>query len=136
LEIVLDDVELDRRWNAAHELGGRLAWRLAAERLEPALLVDRDRFALRLERVVEVLAQTGDRAREQLDDQVLAVAIDRDARQAIGLAVDEPRGAELAAIDEPRAQRDRRGDACAHERAVDQHVRTPDKDADRDRALG
>ena len=135
LEIVLGDLELDRRRVAAHELGGGLTRRLAAERAIAPLLVDRRRRELADDRVVELLAQVRDRRREQLHDEVTAVAIDDDPGQPVGLAVDHPHRAELGAVEQACAQRDRCLDPIAHELRVDRDVRVTREHAQRDRLV-
>jgi hypothetical protein len=136
LEIVLDDLELDRRRRTAHELGRRLPRRVAAERAKPALLVDRLRRDELLERGVEIVAEVGDRLRVQLDDEILPVAIDRDRRQPVGLGVDEPHRAELVEIERARAQRVSGADALADQPAIDRDLGPAHEHADRDRAVG
>ncbi len=136
-QIVFSDFELDRRRVAAHELGGRLARRFTAERAKAALLVDRLRVQLVIERGEQLVAQPAasggdDRVRVQLHDEVVAVALDDDARQPVRLGVDEPDTAELVEVDDALAQRDRCPDTLADELAVDRDVRIADEDAQRD----
>jgi hypothetical protein len=134
-EIVFADLELDGRRRAAHELGCGLARWLTAERLEPALLVDRPGRELGLERVVQLVAQTEHRGGEQLHHEVVAVAIDRDAGQAVGLGVDQPHRLEPGQVEQLLAQRDGGAHALADQPAIDRNVRFPDEHAQRDRAV-
>jgi hypothetical protein len=75
--------------------------------------------------VVEGVAQRRGRRQgrgEELGHQVVAVALDRDARQAVGLAVDQAQALELGEVAEPPAQRDRALDPVGDQAGVDRAI--------------